>query len=550
MWRRRCLCCGASKPQQTLIDHVDEISTGYRLGYVTDVEGNIDYFRAFVRRSNVLDFLEDDVRSLRLSLRDGCFFVFGGDSVDKGPGDIRLTRALVDLKIRYPTRVFLLVGNRDINKIRFVSELSQADMARDVDNIMPPFWNPKATTLKQFLNQILKEEQTKNKEDGVERTFDDVNTRVNRLKYMLEHTLGCTETFEFRREELSILSQCSLVDVSDETVLKSFLDEVILPEGTMRLYLELADVVVVIGNTIFVHGAVDEHTMRFVPRDDSKFELPTRRPKPAKMCNDARQWAESLNSFFKRGLEDFRQRPDWNADRTSRGGEAVLALHLSSCMWGRSVIGNFYGDGGVITHKNARKKHRKVWKECWKHPLRFEALSSDPTNYRLAAWLKKNGIRRVMVGHRPTGDCPAILSAFINNGVEIASADTSYSDIKSKDNRGAAVSVLELEGKNDCDNRLVSFGTTNDGVEYHSNFPRLYGEKGIDAENRLLGTLLQDGWWVKAVAVDGMQYRLCRGEGFKVEQKWLRKGLFRGVSVRSSLMFRLSSVESIESDDV
>ena len=53
-----------------------------------------------------------------LVLAEGAYFVFGGDVVDKGPGDIRLCRQLVALKRRHPDRVFLVVGNRDLNKVR------------------------------------------------------------------------------------------------------------------------------------------------------------------------------------------------------------------------------------------------------------------------------------------------------------------------------------------------------------------------------------------------------------------------------------------------
>mmetsp|Transcript_6820 Transcript_6820/g.8459 ORF Transcript_6820/g.8459 Transcript_6820/m.8459 type:complete len:122 (+) Transcript_6820:59-424(+) len=74
----------------------------FRLGYVTDVEGNLEFFKSFVDRSNVLDRIDDpndrNDSHLEISLRDGCYFVYGGDSVDKGPGDIRFCRALVSLK--------------------------------------------------------------------------------------------------------------------------------------------------------------------------------------------------------------------------------------------------------------------------------------------------------------------------------------------------------------------------------------------------------------------------------------------------------------------
>jgi hypothetical protein len=73
--------------------------------------------------------------------------VFGGDAVDKGPGDIRLCRQLVSLKRRHPERVFLLVGNRDLNKLRYAAELSAEDMARPASEIPRPHWDPKAPSL-------------------------------------------------------------------------------------------------------------------------------------------------------------------------------------------------------------------------------------------------------------------------------------------------------------------------------------------------------------------------------------------------------------------
>lgn len=136
-------------------DHADPYR--YRLGYVTDVEGHLDFFLSFVKRSNVLDVVSNTPLQLELDLRDNhCYFVFGGDSVDKAPGDIRLCRALVSLKKRYPDRVFLLVGNRDLNKIRFTAELSKADMERDIDDIPPPHWDPSAPTLRTYLEEVAK----------------------------------------------------------------------------------------------------------------------------------------------------------------------------------------------------------------------------------------------------------------------------------------------------------------------------------------------------------------------------------------------------------
>ena len=60
-------------------------------------------------------------------------------------------------------------------------------------------------------------------------------------------------------------------------------------------------------------------------------------------------------------------------------------------------------------------------------------------------WLREHGIRRVIVGHKPSGDSPAILSSRYT-GVEVISGDTSYSDPSAADSRGAAVAGVILRG--------------------------------------------------------------------------------------------------------
>ena len=495
-----------SSPRRTRTMSVDP----YRLGYVTDLEGHIDFFLSFVERSNVLDVVSNTPKKLELDLRDGCYFVFGGDSVDKAPGDIRLCRSLVSLKRRYPDRVFLLVGNRDLNKIRFTAELSAADMERDIDEIPSPHWDPNAPSLRTYLEQVAKAK-------GMARA-EDANTRVERLRYMLKHTLGCPDTFEFRRQELAILKECGVANISDDQVCDSFIFEVENEEGSLRQYLENANVAAVVGNTLFVHGAVDLNTMRFVPRHDTKFELPTKRAPPGKVCEDLIEWVDSLNDYLRVGMKDYQARPVWDEGRTTRGGEALLALQNRCAVWGRSVISNCYGDGGVVTNDHAvqylQDPNRAEMED--KDPMVFENVSSDPKDPVVAAWLKKNGIRRVVVGHKPTGDCPAVLSSAFT-GVEIASGDTSFSDVLASDNRGLALPVIEIVGENAVDNHLEISGRFNDGRDYHSTFHRLYGKDDIDVTvgDPTLGTEANGGYWVKASCTE--KYRLCRGKGRKVE---------------------------------
>ena len=127
--------------------------TTYTVSYLTDVEGNLDYFNRFVRISEALSYEENSPRRA-LRLEDGFAFVFGGDLFDKGSGDIRLCRLLCDLKERYPNRVYLLGGNRDLNKLRISAELSRSPDECHIGQRLwdqKPFWDAKAPSLIEWL---------------------------------------------------------------------------------------------------------------------------------------------------------------------------------------------------------------------------------------------------------------------------------------------------------------------------------------------------------------------------------------------------------------
>lgn len=88
------------------------------VGYCTDVEGNYEYWKRYLRLSKVLEITENGVH-----LKPNCYFIYGGDVCDRGVGDLRILQDLVKLKTNYPERVHLILGNRDINKMRLLTEL-------------------------------------------------------------------------------------------------------------------------------------------------------------------------------------------------------------------------------------------------------------------------------------------------------------------------------------------------------------------------------------------------------------------------------------------
>lgn len=145
-----------------------------RIGYCTDTEGNLDYFCRLVESpGSVLRWQDPSTRTELELADDGCYFVHGGDAVDKGPGDVRLCRMFVSLKRRHPERVFLLVGNRDLNKLRYSAELAGCDLLRPIDVIPRIHWDPEAKTLREHLEAL-------SRETG--RPVEELNTRAERLR--------------------------------------------------------------------------------------------------------------------------------------------------------------------------------------------------------------------------------------------------------------------------------------------------------------------------------------------------------------------------------
>ena len=316
---------------------------------------------------------------------------------------------------------------------------------------------------------------------------------------------------------------------------------------------------------------------RFIYQLDTKFEIPTSKSKAGRIflrstssrSNTSKgtavvEWTEALNEYLQIGLDDYNQRPHWNANRTSRGGEALLALQNRAAMWGRSIVSNCYGDGGCITTSYAadvrKERHLDAATDAnddddnddnhngVNDPLLFENTSSDPMDTEVAQWLLQNSIHRVVVGHKPTGDSPAVLSAdYI--GVEVVSADTSFSDTSCADNRGRVVSVVELVGRNEHTNQLHLYGILQTGQAYDSWFPTIrrrrqqqqqqqrdiinYCDNDTDDDNNnnpsgdiYLGKQLpRDGWWVKASYYDDSKqeeyYCLARGKGRRVEYQYI-----------------------------
>lgn len=209
--------------------------------YVTDVEGQWERFASFVAGNPHLDLVDD-----ALVIRPGATFVFGGDAIDRGARGRAIVRMLLACKRRQPDQLVLLAGNRDINKLRLVTELDGA----------PPRHAP----------------------DDVQR-----GPRGALLRWIFEHTMGAAQAFDFRRQELASEGRAT----ADDDVAESYLED-LAPGGELTEYLGACQLAWRAGHTLFVHGGVAAPALTQVPR----------RPVVELRRFDVDAWIEQLNAFY------------------------------------------------------------------------------------------------------------------------------------------------------------------------------------------------------------------------------------------------------------
>mmetsp|Transcript_147666 Transcript_147666/g.258178 ORF Transcript_147666/g.258178 Transcript_147666/m.258178 type:complete len:630 (-) Transcript_147666:890-2779(-) len=365
------------------------------IGYCSDVEGDLDYFKRYVEFSKVLQWASNSTETEPvLELLPNCIFVFGGDLCDRGTGTIRLGRCLINLKKQHPDRVFFILGNRDCNKMRITSELarSEFDLLKDLPG---PYWvsAEQQTTLMQYLSKMIEA----GGETVSEAELEKHNTKSNRIKWMLKHTYGADGDFENRRAELALTMDMAVEEVPDRVVAASY-EGSVAAGGWLREYLSLGQLAYLHEETqtLFLHGGFMSKLggvfIGRVPEDGQEY--------PAK------EWAAKLNEWCTRQMCDWHAFPEWNDDRSYRGGDLLMDYTVpkpkySACT-GSVIMGRHLTETGMPQH------------------VPMEVVKK----------LNAQGVRRVVLGHTPHGDCPTIIydgDKETDNGLHVIMADTGYS---------------------------------------------------------------------------------------------------------------------------
>jgi len=313
------------------------------VAYLTDVEGLWPKLESFVQGNPWVSLDHEG----RLRVAPGAFFVFGGDAIDRGAHGRRIVAALLDVKLRQPDQVILLAGNRDINKLRLLRELSG----------FPP-----------------------------QRTPDEIRRapRPELLRWILSNTMGAALAFEGRQRELVDGGG----DGDGEAVVESFLAD-LTPQGDLTRYLACCQLAFRCGLNLFVHGSVTPENLGRVPG----------LPSPV---DGVDAWVDALNRWYHQQIDAYLDPP------ASLQGDPPWSPLVA---YQAPLPGTKLNQTSVV--------YARPTDDAGNPALPPRAVVED---------LRRDGIHRVIVGHSPVGDCPALLRT---EDFEFLLADNSYSPVES-----------------------------------------------------------------------------------------------------------------------
>ena len=441
------------------------------LSYITDIEGDKAYLDRYVENSKILTFrpAEDDHQEREEDLPyifpydqyidftdNNSVLVFGGDLWDKGGFDLYVARQILDLKRRYPHRVFWVLGNRDINKLRMMEELGLPSTLYDVK--VP--YHPGLTWFR-----------------GSGRVGDPEGTLPpmepgRRLEWMLKQTMGSPDAMEHRRQELAweatlkhntTADNIDKISVSDNEVVRSY-QKSCHPNGELGLFLAQGLLAARIGPALFVHGSLPltSHVMEKAKEesrniwDDLTFAMPwINKDESAAIDYGVKtidDWIEALNQFCHGNIvkwkKDIAKREQQEEARKEKLNDSTYDDYnkerSKALIWAyQAGYGNSppYSDliqYGMGMTPDGKKNPTVVYNSFTPEGMpnsflppdqRDEVEEAQTVESDVASctrdFFERSSIQLILTGHKPQGDMPSPIR--VDQSSWVICADTSYS---------------------------------------------------------------------------------------------------------------------------
>jgi len=381
-----------------------------RVGVLADIEGDWRKIQAFVDQSeDLLRIVPDpsgDPCRVEGELSADSKLVFLGDSIDKGPDNFKVLNFLVHLKQKYPDRVILIQGNRDVNKLRFNWELAPSALALNggderfnLDRFRMRSWADSFAqwSAKHDFAQV----------DGVPTDYSHgaypVIDSILKAKWMLRETMGSPTAFEDVKHEMGRLAHKGLTDAEILEVLLGW----VAPGGLLADYLLSSQLAYLDEETgsLFVHGGLNRQNFGVVP--ESRLGKDDALEGEISDLAGLQAWIGALNRWSHRQVQS-------GLEGDFIGALGVIEYQEPEVVRTASGHSQAWGSNpNSISVAQARP-----WSPDYNlNPFHDTGLSSD-----LIARLRHVGVSKLFFGHSPVGQVPVLMKS---EGMIVVACDTS-----------------------------------------------------------------------------------------------------------------------------
>lgn len=297
------------------------------------------------------------------------------------------------------------MGNRDINKLRISEEMG--------------VWSSDALPLHGGVYWL---RETKMIGDPDCTIGVPSKSKADRLKWMLQKTMGSVDAFELRRNELQrervAILNSTLVSPSSRTSTEGFIDDETAVtddevadsymlscdpnDGIMCQYLTRAKLIIKLGPALFMHGALP-----FSPdKKQDHFPSPwvmVDEKKSYNGQNSLADWIDLLNKFADEQIAAWREYGraiQSNATMQNNGVWATTGGYTNSTVEGKA-FGKLLQYG--MNTLPDRTKNPSVVYSSWMDDGMPRKDMLDP---HWIDYLKSHGLQVIATGHQPVGDMP------------------------------------------------------------------------------------------------------------------------------------------------
>jgi hypothetical protein len=352
----------------------------YKIEAMADSEGCWNKVLSFMEKSEIFTINGEKITSTNfpapdynkrnvftgLKMRDNCKFVSLGDTIDNGPNNFAVLRLLRYLKSKYRDRVVLILGNRDINKLRLKYEL--------VNNYVRPG----------FENDLFIKEENQRTE-----LFNKIKFAKNtstKLRDLLINTFGIRDNLENIKTEIKSKDDMDVVRAYKKMLSENGDLTYLLKNGQLIYYDKPT-------KSIYVHGSVNCTNFLLDPASNTKYSSVT-------------EWVNGLNKWSKKYI-----------NLAYNGGSEDDIEPLIKYQEGRAKSDTRGPYGSDV-------KESVIYSRPWDTSASVGIAS---TIANVCAKLVSKSIQFIVIGHSPVGQFPVIIKG--EGDIATIACDTTYTGI-------------------------------------------------------------------------------------------------------------------------